>query len=64
MHKKEFINLIVYMQENFWNVKYDIHEKEILDDCKKICAFFVSSVTAIGICAIIAYLTTPFTGRL
>ena len=64
MHKKQFINLIVYMQDNFWNVKYDIREKEIFDNCKKVCAFFVSCVTTIGICAIAAYLTTPFTGRL
>ncbi|XP_031371291.1 LOW QUALITY PROTEIN: odorant receptor 13a-like [Apis dorsata] len=60
IYKGKFLNLIVNMQENFWNVNYDYHEKEILDDCKKICIFFISSVTTIAICAIISYLMTPF----
>lgn len=64
IYKGKFLNLIVNMQENFWNVNYDYHEKEILDDCKKICIFFISSVTTIAICAIISYLMTPFIGRL
>lgn len=64
VHKSEFINLIVYMQQYFWNVNYDSREKEILNSCKKTCAFFVSSVTFIGICAILSYLMTPFTGIL
>ncbi|XP_031371293.1 odorant receptor 13a-like [Apis dorsata] len=59
MHKEEFINLIVYMQENFWNDNYDFHEREILENCKRTCAFFVSLVTTIGICAILSYLATP-----
>ncbi|XP_050594980.1 uncharacterized protein LOC126924480 [Bombus affinis] len=58
-HKEEFINLIVYVQQHFWNVKYDFREKEILDNCKKTCTFFVCSVTIMGACAIVAYLTTP-----
>ncbi|XP_061939166.1 odorant receptor 13a-like isoform X1 [Apis cerana] len=64
VHKSEFINLIVYMQQYFWNVNYDSREKEILNSCKKTCAFFVSSVTFIGICAILSYLMTPFTARI
>ncbi|KAG6803713.1 odorant receptor Or2-like [Apis mellifera caucasica] len=63
IYKGKFLNLIVDMQENFWNVDYDYHEKEILDDCKKICIFFISSVTTIGICAIISYLMTPFVAQ-
>ncbi|XP_043600909.1 odorant receptor 13a-like [Bombus pyrosoma] len=58
-HKEEFMKLIVYMQQHFWNVKYDFREKEILDNCKKTCTFFVCSVTVMGTCAILAYLTTP-----
>lgn len=52
------------MEQHFMAVKYDIHEKEILDNCRKICALFISSVTTIGICAILSYITTPFIGRL
>ena len=62
-HKEEFINLIVYVQQHFWNVKYDFREKEILNNCKKTCTFFVCSVTIMGACAIVAYLTTPVIGR-
>ncbi|XP_071867039.1 uncharacterized protein [Bombus fervidus] len=58
-HKEEFMKLIMYVQQNFWNVKYDFREKEILDNCKKTCTFFVCSVTVMGTCAILAYLTTP-----
>ncbi|XP_012345358.2 odorant receptor 13a-like [Apis florea] len=60
IRKEEFINLIVYMQENFWNDNYyDFREKEIFENCKRTCAFFVSLVTTIGICAILSYLATP-----
>ncbi|XP_043512091.1 odorant receptor 13a-like [Frieseomelitta varia] len=59
MHKSEFLNLIIYMQQNFWNVDYDFREKEILNNCKRTCAFFVSSVTSIGICAMLSYVITP-----
>ncbi|XP_003494119.1 odorant receptor 4-like [Bombus impatiens] len=59
MHKREFISLITYTQRNFWNVNYDTREKEILKNCRKTCTFFVCSVSAIGICAMLAYLSTP-----
>lgn len=58
-YKGKFLNLIAYMQRNFWNVNYDYREKEILDDCRKTCTFFISSVTTIGMCTVISYLTTP-----
>lgn len=65
IRKEEFINLIVYMQENFWNENYyDFREKEIFENCKRTCAFFVSLVTTIGICAILSYLATPLIGKL
>lgn len=64
MHKREFISLITYTQRNFWNVNYDTREKEILKNCRKTCTFFVCSVSAIGICAMLAYLSTPLISRL
>ncbi|XP_017795356.1 PREDICTED: uncharacterized protein LOC108576806 [Habropoda laboriosa] len=60
IHKVEFMSLIDYMYEHFWNVDYDLHEKRIMDNCKKTCIIFTSSVTTIGICAIISYIATPF----
>ncbi|KAK1137086.1 hypothetical protein K0M31_001613 [Melipona bicolor] len=62
-HKREFLNLIIYMHQNFWNVDYDFREKEILNNCKRTCAFFIFSVTSIGICAMLCYLITPILGR-
>ncbi|XP_050594246.1 odorant receptor 63a-like isoform X1 [Bombus affinis] len=64
VHKKEFMNLVVYMEQHFLAVKYDFHEKEILNNCRKICAFFISSVTTIGICAILSYISTPFIAQI
>lgn len=53
------------MQENFWNDNYhDFREKEIFENCKRTCAFFVSLVTTIGIFAILSYLATPLIGKL
>ncbi|KAK9293403.1 hypothetical protein QLX08_011639 [Tetragonisca angustula] len=58
-HKNEFLNLIIYMQQNFWNVDYDFCEREVLNNCKRTCVFFVSCVTSIGICAMLSYVITP-----
>ncbi|XP_017766919.1 PREDICTED: odorant receptor 49b-like [Eufriesea mexicana] len=59
-HQEEFLGLIMYMQQHFWNVNYDFHEREILSSCKKICTIFVSGVSLIGICAMLCYIITPF----
>ncbi|XP_012345366.1 odorant receptor 13a-like [Apis florea] len=59
IYKKEFIDMILYMEKNFWNVKYDFQEEEILNNCRKTCIFFVTSVSTIGICAMISYAITP-----
>ncbi|XP_017766926.1 PREDICTED: uncharacterized protein LOC108555659 [Eufriesea mexicana] len=58
-HRGDFASLILYMQQNFWNVKYDFQEKEILNNCKRVCTFFVCSVTTIGICAMVSFIITP-----
>ncbi|XP_076759016.1 odorant receptor 4-like [Xylocopa sonorina] len=60
LHKVEFIDLIVYMREKFWNSSYDLEEREILDNSRKTCIFFVSSVTTIGMCVMLSYIATPF----
>lgn len=63
IYKKEFIDMILYMEKNFWNVKYDFQEEEILNNCRKTCIFFVTSVSTIGICAMISYAITPIIGE-
>ncbi|XP_076677887.1 odorant receptor 13a-like [Andrena cerasifolii] len=59
IHKVEFIELILYMQEDFWNASYNFREKEILDDVRKICIVFTFFVTLAGHCSIAGYLITP-----
>lgn len=63
IYKKEFIDMILYMEKNFWNVKYDFQEEEILNNYRKTCIFFVTSVSTIGICAMISYTITPIIGE-
>lgn len=55
--------MILYMEKNFWNVKYDFQEEEILNNYRKTCIFFVTSVSTIGICAMISYTITPIIGE-
>ncbi|CAK9824881.1 Odorant receptor 4 [Anthophora retusa] len=63
-HKVEFMDLIDYMYDHFWNADYDFHEKRILQNCRKTCVLFTSCVTTIGICVIISYIATPFIVRI
>nr|XP_034179578.1 odorant receptor 49b-like [Osmia lignaria] len=63
-HKLEFINLIVYMRDHFWNGKYDLQEKAILVECRKVCTFFTISVTFIGECAVVAYVVTAIVSNI
>ncbi|CAL7937522.1 unnamed protein product [Xylocopa violacea] len=60
INKAKFINLIVYMRDKFWNSSYDLEEKEIFDNYRKTCVFFISSVTTVGICVMLSYVATPF----
>ncbi|CAK9796319.1 Odorant receptor 4 [Anthophora plagiata] len=64
VHKVEFMNLIDYMYDHFWNADYDFHEKRILQNCRNTCVYFTSCVSTIGICVIISYLAAPFIGRI
>ncbi|XP_003249268.2 odorant receptor 13a [Apis mellifera] len=63
IYKGKFLNLIACMQQNFWKVNYDYREKEILNDCRKTCIFFVSCLTTMVICAMISYLIIPFIAK-
>ncbi|CAL7937528.1 unnamed protein product [Xylocopa violacea] len=63
MRKVEFLDLIAYMREKFWNVDYDANEKVIFENCRRTCIFFISGVSLIGMCVMFSYVSTPFTGR-
>ncbi|XP_076678202.1 odorant receptor 13a-like [Andrena cerasifolii] len=59
VHRMEFYDLVAFTEKNFWHSNYDIQEKLILDNCKRICAIFivVLSFCAQGTCA--GYMVTP-----
>ncbi|XP_076384640.1 odorant receptor 13a-like isoform X2 [Megalopta genalis] len=43
LHKKQFKELLVYLENNFWHTKYDTNEKTFLNQCKAQCIFFICS---------------------
>ncbi|XP_026674961.1 odorant receptor Or2-like [Ceratina calcarata] len=58
-HRTEFYNLVRFTEENFWHSNYNLEEKLIIDDCKKLCAIFIItlSFSAQGTCC--GYMVTP-----
>ncbi|XP_076759020.1 odorant receptor 4-like [Xylocopa sonorina] len=63
MHKVEFLDLIAYMQDKFWNVDHDTNEEAILENCRRTCIFFISGVSLIGVCVMFSYVSSPFTAH-
>ncbi|CAL7937527.1 unnamed protein product [Xylocopa violacea] len=63
MHKAEFLDLIAYMEDKFWNVNYENEEKKILDGCRKTCMFFVLTVSIVGLCVTVCYIMNPLIAR-
>ncbi|KOC59501.1 Odorant receptor Or2 [Habropoda laboriosa] len=59
IHRKEFIELLVYMYKNFWHLNYDCNELLLLQDCRRISTI---CITLINFCAqgtIVSYVLTP-----
>ncbi|XP_026674957.1 uncharacterized protein LOC108631831 [Ceratina calcarata] len=58
-HRREFYDLIRFMQKTFWNAKYNTDEKLILNDGKRLCVIFTIIVTFCtqGTCT--GYMVTP-----
>ncbi|XP_076759019.1 odorant receptor 4-like [Xylocopa sonorina] len=63
IHKVEFLDLIAYMEDKFWNVNYISEEKKILDGCRKTCMFFVLTVSIVGLCVTVCYIMNPLIAR-
>ncbi|XP_076241044.1 odorant receptor 10-like [Calliopsis andreniformis] len=59
IHKKQFYELVLFTEKNFWHSNYNVQEKLILTDCRRICGIFiiVLSFCAQGTCA--GYMVTP-----
>ncbi|XP_054008618.1 odorant receptor 4-like isoform X1 [Hylaeus anthracinus] len=63
-HRVEFFDLILFTQKNFWHSNYNLREKLILDEYKRLCALFIVilSFCTQGTCA--GYMVTPILGNI
>ncbi|XP_076241042.1 odorant receptor 43a-like [Calliopsis andreniformis] len=59
IHRREFIDLILYTYKNFWHLNYDINEKLLLANCKKICIMCMVILNSCGLLTVISYILTP-----
>ncbi|XP_017766917.1 PREDICTED: odorant receptor 13a-like [Eufriesea mexicana] len=59
IHKRKFLNLIAYMQNNFWHSNYDQNEHEIIADAKYMCIYFVCVFAFFSQCTVFSYMITP-----
>ncbi|CAL7937525.1 unnamed protein product [Xylocopa violacea] len=59
IHKKKFLNLIVYMQKNFWHFNYDDYENLIVADAKQMCVYFVCVFSFFSQSTVFCYMTRP-----
>lgn len=63
VHRKEFIDLLVYTHEHFWHTNYTYNELLLVEKCKRICML---CITLINVCAqgtIVSYVLTPIVGE-
>nr|XP_031844741.1 odorant receptor 13a-like [Nomia melanderi] len=59
VHKKDFFNLVMHLQQHFLNATYDNYEKTILNTCKNTCAIFIGLFTFFTHVTLICYVTSP-----
>lgn len=60
IYRKKFLNLIAYMQKNFWHLNYDENEEMIMANVKRICVCFVYVQTFSSLITISFYMIQPF----
>ncbi|XP_053976581.1 uncharacterized protein LOC128875218 [Hylaeus volcanicus] len=58
-HRKDIFHLVVYLQRNFLQGCYNVHEKKIVDACKRACAFFICTFTCCANATVFSYIITP-----
>ncbi|XP_054008693.1 odorant receptor 13a-like [Hylaeus anthracinus] len=58
-HKKDFFQLILYLQQKFLHGIYDDHEKKIVGACKRVCAFFICVFTCCAHATVFSYVLSP-----
>ncbi|XP_076629912.1 odorant receptor Or2-like [Colletes latitarsis] len=59
MHRKNFIDLLIYTHKHFWHTNYDFNEKVMIADCKRFCTL---SIALINFCcqgSVVSYVLSP-----
>lgn len=59
IHKKEFLNLIVLMQKNFWHFNYDEYENSVIAQAKRMCIYFVCVFSFFSQSTVFCYMLRP-----
>ncbi|XP_076175227.1 odorant receptor 4-like [Ptiloglossa arizonensis] len=59
VYKMEFLQLIMFMKEHFWEVDYNHEEKQIVDNVRKTCTYFTTLVTFSAQCTLASNVGTP-----
>ncbi|CAL7937523.1 unnamed protein product [Xylocopa violacea] len=58
-HKKKFLNLIAYMQKNFWHLNFDDYENLFIADAKRMCIYFVCVFSFFSLFTTFSYMIRP-----
>ncbi|XP_033203188.2 odorant receptor 10-like [Bombus vancouverensis nearcticus] len=59
IHKKEFIELLVYTHKNFWHTNYSYNELLLLQNCRKISIVCISLINVCAQGTVFGYVLTP-----
>ncbi|XP_029039507.2 uncharacterized protein LOC114874424 [Osmia bicornis bicornis] len=59
IQRRKFLQLIEFMQTNFWHSGYDINEEEILANVRKMCIYFVCFFTFFSQLTLVCYVLKP-----
>nr|XP_034179500.1 uncharacterized protein LOC117603968 [Osmia lignaria] len=59
IQKRKFLQLIEFMQTNFWHSNYGIHEEQLLANVKKICIYFICTFSSLTQFTVICYIFRP-----
>ncbi|XP_034178976.2 odorant receptor 13a-like [Osmia lignaria lignaria] len=59
IQKKKFLQLIRFMQKNFWHSNYDFYEKRIVASVKKMCTYLVCTFSFFSQFTVVSYCIRP-----
>ncbi|XP_076678237.1 odorant receptor 82a-like [Andrena cerasifolii] len=64
LHRKDFFELVVYLQQEFLRSNYDTYERTILHRCKRICTFFICCFTCFVHATLVSYVISPIVANI